>query len=175
RARPVRLYCPPFFALPSHERIHGTRNRRHPSACPDHLPGLRTPRPGELAEYRSRLPLEMLQLRQGIRPRAEVRPLTDPVTGGPSVPVLRVSEIFLSLQGEGPSAGTPAHFLRLQGCDVGCTWCDSKYTWDAAGGTERASDTLCDEAQARGRAALVVITGGEPLEHAGIGELIDAA
>lgn len=97
------------------------------------------------------------------------------MTGGPSVPVLRVSEIFLSLQGEGPSAGTPAHFLRLQGCDVGCAWCDSKYTWDAAGGEPRTIDEVCDRAFALGAADLVVITGGEPLEHAGIGALIDAA
>src|SRR5262245_42764119 len=58
-----------------------------------------------------------------------------PGSPGARIPItLQVSELFLSLQGEGPSAGTPAHFLRLQGCDVGCTWCDSKYTWDPAGG-----------------------------------------
>lgn len=117
----------------------------------------------------------MLQLRQGIRPHAEGRPLRDPSAGGSAAILLKVSEIFFSLQGEGPSAGTPAHFLRLQGCDVGCTWCDSKYTWDAAGGTPRTIDAVCDAARALGAADLVVITGGEPLEHAGIGELIDAA
>ena len=96
------------------------------------------------------------------------------MTGG-TRPVLRVSEIFLSLQGEGPSAGTPAHFIRLQGCDVGCAWCDSKYTWEARGGEPRTIDEVCDRAFALGAADLAVITGGEPLEHAGIGELIDAA
>jgi len=89
--------------------------------------------------------------------------------------VLHVSEIFLSLQGEGPSAGAPAHFIRLQGCDVGCTWCDSKYTWEAAGGVERTVARTCEEALALGAADLVVITGGEPLEHAGVIELIEAA
>lgn len=117
----------------------------------------------------------MLQLRQGIRPHAEGLPLTEPAAGAPAAPRVRVSEIFHSLQGEGLSAGTPAHFLRLQGCDVGCTWCDSKYTWDATGGEPRTIDEVCDRARALGAADLVVITGGEPLEHEGVGALIDAA
>lgn len=87
----------------------------------------------------------------------------------------RVSEIFHSLQGEGPSAGVPAHFIRLQGCDVGCAWCDSKYTWDPAGGRERTLEELWRETDPLGRADLVVITGGEPLEHAGLNELLAAA
>ena len=87
----------------------------------------------------------------------------------------RVSEVFLSLQGEGPSAGTPAHFVRLQGCDVGCAWCDSKYTWDAAGGREQSLTETLDAAARLGDAPLLVVTGGEPLEHAGIAALLDAA
>jgi 7-carboxy-7-deazaguanine synthase len=78
---------------------------------------------------------------------------------------LRVSEIFLSLQGEGPSAGTPAHFVRLQGCGVGCHWCDTKYTWDAAGGREVDLDQIWAEALELGTAPMLVVTGGEPLEH----------
>lgn len=89
--------------------------------------------------------------------------------------MFRVSEIFLSLQGEGPSAGTPAHFVRLQGCDVGCVWCDSKYTWDAAGGHERSATAILDEALALGPSDLVVVTGGEPLEHQGLADLLEAA
>ena len=87
----------------------------------------------------------------------------------------RASEVFLSIQGEGPSAGTPAHFVRLQGCDVGCRWCDTKYSWDAAGGNERSSEALWDEARSLGSAPLLVVTGGEPLEHPGIGALLDEA
>ncbi|HTO90336.1 MAG TPA: 7-carboxy-7-deazaguanine synthase QueE [Candidatus Sulfotelmatobacter sp.] len=87
----------------------------------------------------------------------------------------RISELFLSLQGEGPSAGSPAHFLRLQGCDVGCQWCDSKYTWDAAGGRERTLDQIWAEMDALGRSELLVITGGEPLEHPNLAELLDQA
>lgn len=90
-------------------------------------------------------------------------------------PDLRVSETFLSLQGEGPSTGTPAHFLRLQGCDVGCHWCDTKYTWDAAGG--RASTLAATFAQLRalGETRLLVVTGGEPLSHSHIAELLAQA
>jgi len=95
---------------------------------------------------------------------------------------VRVSEVFRSLQGEGPSAGTPAVFVRLQGCSVGCRWCDTKYSWDAAGGRAIERDELWAEAaRAPGAAGsgsceapLLVITGGEPLEHAGLLELIAA-
>jgi 7-carboxy-7-deazaguanine synthase len=89
--------------------------------------------------------------------------------------LLRISEGFLSIQGEGPSAGTPAHFLRLQGCGVGCVWCDSKYTWDPAGGRDVAIEPALAELAALGEAPLLVVTGGEPLEHPGIAELLRAA
>jgi 7-carboxy-7-deazaguanine synthase len=88
---------------------------------------------------------------------------------------LRIAESFLSLQGEGPSAGTPAHFLRLQGCDVGCRWCDTKYTWDAGGGEGVPLDRAFAALRALGEAPLLVITGGEPLAHDGVRELITAS
>jgi 7-carboxy-7-deazaguanine synthase len=88
---------------------------------------------------------------------------------------MRISEIFLSLQGEGPSAGTPAHFIRLQGCDVGCGWCDTKYSWDFAQGRELSPEAACGEALALGEAPLVVVTGGEPLEHPGFAGLLSLA
>ncbi len=86
-----------------------------------------------------------------------------------------ISEILLSMQGEGPSAGTPAHFVRLQGCGVGCGWCDTKYAWDAAAGRSLAMDEIWTEALALGEAPLVVVTGGEPLEHPGIVALLEAS
>jgi len=91
-------------------------------------------------------------------------------------PAMRISEVFLSLQGEGPSAGTPAHFVRLQGCTVGCRWCDTKYTWDPDGGRAATPDEAWAEARALGEAPLLVVTGGEPLEHADLAALLaDAA
>ena len=86
-----------------------------------------------------------------------------------------MSETFLSIQGEGPSAGTPAHFLRLQGCDVGCAWCDSRYTWDAAGGRETTLAAAWDALDALGRAPLLVVTGGEPLSAPGIDRVLGEA
>ena len=88
---------------------------------------------------------------------------------------LRISETFLSLQGEGPSAGTPAHFLRLQGCGVGCHWCDTKYSWDAAGGDACSVDAALGRALSLGRSPLLVVTGGEPLEHPVLVPLLAAA
>jgi len=93
----------------------------------------------------------------------------------PSASTLRIAELFRSLQGEGPSAGTPAHFLRLQGCDVGCSWCDTKYSWDAALGREITVSAAFTELRSLGEAPLLVVTGGEPLEHPGLGRLLAAA
>ena len=87
----------------------------------------------------------------------------------------RISEIFHSLQGEGPSAGTPAHFVRLQGCDVGCHWCDTKYSWDFGAGRTLSAEQVWNETLALGAARLLVITGGEPLEHPDITRLLEQA
>ena len=85
---------------------------------------------------------------------------------------LRISEIFLSIQGEGPSAGTPAQFVRLQGCDVGCHWCDTKYSWQPEGGEQLAREAVWDRARALGTAPMLVVTGGEPLEHPDLATLL---
>lgn len=89
---------------------------------------------------------------------------------------LRVSEVFgPTLQGEGPAAGMPAVFVRLGGCNLSCSWCDSAYTWDASRFTlaeeigTRDVDGLVAEVvdRAGDRADLVVLTGGEPLLQQG--------
>jgi organic radical activating enzyme len=81
---------------------------------------------------------------------------------------LRVSEIFESVQGEGPTAGAPSVFLRLAVCNLACSWCDTKYTWDWA--HHRYEDEVhpmsIDEVGRRisdGRSRRLVVTGGEPL------------
>jgi 7-carboxy-7-deazaguanine synthase len=75
----------------------------------------------------------------------------------------RIAETFFSIQGEGATAGLPAIFVRLQGCSVGCAWCDTKYSWEPAAGREVSLDALLDEVSAY-PCRRVVITGGEPLE-----------
>jgi|SRR5262245_4565136 len=75
----------------------------------------------------------------------------------------RISETFFSIQGEGATAGMPAVFIRLQGCTVGCRWCDTKYTWDPAGGREGNVEALVKEAVTH-PCRRVIVTGGEPLE-----------
>jgi organic radical activating enzyme len=70
----------------------------------------------------------------------------------------QVNEVFNTIQGEGIKAGTPATFIRLQGCTVGCEWCDTKYTWTTGGQRWEAKD-LVSSLDLR---PLAVITGGEP-------------
>jgi organic radical activating enzyme len=77
----------------------------------------------------------------------------------------RIAETFYSIQGEGATAGLPAVFVRLQGCTVGCGWCDTKYSWDPAAGREVELPALLEEVAAF-PCRRVVITGGEPLESA---------
>jgi 7-carboxy-7-deazaguanine synthase len=85
---------------------------------------------------------------------------------------LRISEIFESVQGEGASAGQPCVFLRLATCNLRCSWCDTRYTWDWDAydyATEVKKVTLEDvAADVLARAAShasrrLVVTGGEPL------------
>ena len=80
---------------------------------------------------------------------------------------LSVVETFHSLQGEGIHSGRSAFFIRLGGCSVGCSWCDTKPSWPREVHPKQALGALrhqAEQAIAAG-AAFVVITGGEPLEH----------
>jgi 7-carboxy-7-deazaguanine synthase len=95
------------------------------------------------------------------------------VVTGPHAVRLRVSEVFTSIQGEGPTVGTPSVFVRLQGCTVGCAWCDTKYSWNPAAGEETTLDALLATVQAS-PAQNVVVTGGEPLEHPAFVDLVTA-
>ena len=80
---------------------------------------------------------------------------------------LPVVEKFHSLQGEGFHSGKSAFFIRLAGCKVGCSWCDTKHSWDITKFPLFSIEKLLEEvteAKIKG-AAFIVITGGEPLQH----------
>ena len=74
--------------------------------------------------------------------------------------MLRVTEIFRSIQGESSHAGRPCAFVRLTGCPMRCTWCDSEYTF--TGGEHVSVDDVMRQVRAYG-CQLVEVTGGEPL------------
>lgn len=73
-----------------------------------------------------------------------------------------VSEIFLSIQGESTYAGLPCIFVRLAGCNLSCTWCDTAYAREAEKGCELTIEEIFKEIR-KFKAHLVEITGGEPL------------
>lgn len=74
--------------------------------------------------------------------------------------MLRVTEIFRSIQGESTHAGRPCTFVRLTGCPMRCVWCDSEYTF--TGGAHLSLDDVMREVHSLG-CKLVEVTGGEPL------------
>jgi 7-carboxy-7-deazaguanine synthase len=74
--------------------------------------------------------------------------------------MLRVTEIFHSIQGESTHAGRPCAFVRLTGCPMRCVWCDSEYTF--TGGEHLSIDAVLAQVRAMG-CNLVEVTGGEPL------------
>ena len=81
-----------------------------------------------------------------------------------TAPTYPVMERFPTLQGEGAWTGHPAWFIRLGGCDVGCSWCDVKESWPVEAHPQVAVDLLVKEAVASGL-PMVVVTGGEPCMH----------
>ncbi len=70
-------------------------------------------------------------------------------------------ETFYSIQGEGYHTGKSAFFIRLSGCDIGCTWCDVKESWEVENSSLRTVEELVSEAISH-KAQRVIITGGEP-------------
>jgi 7-carboxy-7-deazaguanine synthase len=89
--------------------------------------------------------------------------------------VLIVNETFFSIQGEGTRAGQPCVFLRLTGCPLRCTWCDTKYAFHE--GSRRSEDDVFAELQVF-PCRLLTLTGGEPLSQPGafpfVTRLLDA-
>lgn len=84
---------------------------------------------------------------------------------------MRVSEIFYSLQGEGFLAGVPSVFVRISGCVLRCRWCDTKYVWDENSGTEKSIREIVEEVN-RWPCEHAVITGGEPMLHSQLPQLV---
>ena len=83
---------------------------------------------------------------------------------------LRITECFLSVQGESTWAGLPCFFIRLARCNLRCVWCDTTYSFH--GGETRSLGALLDETAAQG-VPLVELTGGEPLAQPGCNVLAE--
>jgi 7-carboxy-7-deazaguanine synthase len=82
----------------------------------------------------------------------------------PQPPTLKISEIFPSIQGEGLRLGKPTLFIRLSGCNLKCSFCDTKYAWQH--GEEMTVDSILKKIQkihAAFPAQWICLTGGEPL------------
>lgn len=76
--------------------------------------------------------------------------------------MLTVNEVFFSIQGEGTRAGQPCVFVRLTGCPLRCTWCDTAYAFHE--GTKRSEADVMAEIE-RYPCRMVELTGGEPLSQ----------
>jgi 7-carboxy-7-deazaguanine synthase len=76
--------------------------------------------------------------------------------------LLKIAELFYSLQGEGSLVGVPSFFIRTSGCNLRCAWCDTPYTsWNPEGAEMTIDAILAEAGRYRGRHA--VVTGGEPM------------
>jgi 7-carboxy-7-deazaguanine synthase len=84
---------------------------------------------------------------------------------------VHVVEVFTSIQGESSYAGWPCLFIRLGGCNLACVYCDTPGA--RLGGAPMSIDELAERAQRSG-AAIVEVTGGEPLLQAGFPALAEA-
>ncbi len=85
--------------------------------------------------------------------------------------VLRINEMFHSVQGESSRAGEPCVFVRLTGCGLRCTYCDTEYAFYE--GVDRSIDDVVAEVTHFGT-RLVEITGGEPLEQEAVYQLMES-
>ena len=74
---------------------------------------------------------------------------------------LPLVEEFYTIQGEGFHTGKPAYFIRIGGCDVGCSWCDTKFSWDPELHPLVDTDIIVRHAN-QSECSAVVVTGGEP-------------
>jgi 7-carboxy-7-deazaguanine synthase len=82
-----------------------------------------------------------------------------------------INETFYSLQGEGFLVGVPSVFIRLAGCPLRCRWCDTKYAWDQTAGRDYEIAEIIRTVQ-KWPCKFVVISGGEPMIHSSLLELV---
>lgn len=85
--------------------------------------------------------------------------------------MLQLAEIFYSVQGEGTWTGTPAVFVRLAGCNLSCSFCDTDYALKFFATIE---DVVARVRREGGACPMVILTGGEPLAQRETAALIDA-
>jgi 7-carboxy-7-deazaguanine synthase len=81
-----------------------------------------------------------------------------------------ISELFFSIQGEGELTGVPSAFIRTSGCNLRCSWCDTRYASWAPEGTEMTIDQIVSEVS-QFPTEYVVLTGGEPMVAKGVHQL----
>lgn len=86
--------------------------------------------------------------------------------------MMKVVEIFLSIEGEGKRAGIPAVFIRLAGCNLHCSYCDTRYACEKPEYTEMSVYEILRAVKKHG-CYRVTLTGGEPLIHEDVKQLID--
>lgn len=84
-----------------------------------------------------------------------------------------VAETFLSINGEGLEAGVMAQFIRLAGCPLSCSYCDTAWARTGASGKDMSLETIIELLKAS-PAKWLTLTGGEPMAAAGITELLEA-
>ncbi len=87
--------------------------------------------------------------------------MKDIFEGGRKLPLL---DEFYTIQGEGFHFGKAAYFVRIGGCDIGCSWCDTKYSWQADKDSLIEVESVAKNAL-KANAQTVVVTGGEPLKY----------
>ncbi|WP_027400558.1 putative 7-carboxy-7-deazaguanine synthase QueE [Anaerovorax odorimutans] len=87
--------------------------------------------------------------------------------------MFNITEKFLSIDGEGPSAGEIATFIRFQGCNLRCSWCDTAYSWEKESTNEKLSVEEIYNYIKENECTNVTLTGGEPLIQDNIDELLE--